>query len=64
MRIAFRHRLGPDCYPDENKLDSPADSLYALTDILYGMQKLADRYVLLGELRGDLMDITSDARMI
>jgi starch-binding outer membrane protein, SusD/RagB family len=48
-------------YPDETQLDSPSDSLYSIVGILNRVEKLADSYVLLGELRGDLMDISTDA---
>jgi tetratricopeptide (TPR) repeat protein len=46
-------------FEDENKLNSPDDSLYSVMGILSQLQKVADRYVILGELRGDLM-ITSE----
>jgi hypothetical protein len=42
-------------------LDSPNDTLYSMTGILRKMQAIADRYVLIGELRGELMDITENA---
>ncbi|MBO5663384.1 MAG: hypothetical protein J6R95_01220, partial [Bacteroidales bacterium] len=45
-------------YADNNRLDSPNDSVFSLVGILYQFQKLGDQYVLLGELRGDLMDVT------
>lgn len=35
------------------------DSLYSTFGVLSQLQKLADSYVLLGELRGDLLDVTS-----
>lgn len=43
------------------KLDSPNDSLYSVMGILSQAQKLGERYVLLGELRGDLMSATHNA---
>lgn len=43
------------------RLDSPNDSLYSVMGILSQMQRLGDRYVLLGELRGDLMEATPAA---
>ncbi len=46
---------------DENQLDSPNDTLYSMLGIFSQLEKLADRYILLGELRGDLMDATSNA---
>lgn len=45
-------------YADNNRLDSPNDSVFSLVGILSKFQKLGDQYVLLGELRGDLMDVT------
>ncbi|MBN1186195.1 MAG: RagB/SusD family nutrient uptake outer membrane protein [Bacteroidales bacterium] len=47
--------------PGENQPDSPNDAIYSLSGIFSQLEKLADRYVLLGELRGDLMDITSNS---
>lgn len=43
------------------QLDSPNDSLYSAMGILSQVRNLGDRYVLLGELRGDLMSTTSNA---
>jgi len=48
-------------FPENHKIDSPNDSIYSMIGIFTKLQKLADRYVLLGELRGDLMDITENA---
>lgn len=45
-------------YEDDNKLDSPNDTVFSILGILSKVQNLSDRYVLLGELRGDLMDVT------
>ena len=47
--------------PDENRINSQNDSIYSLIGIFSQLEKLADRYVLLGELRGDLMDISEHA---
>lgn len=46
---------------EEYRLSSPADSLYSMMGVLTRVQKLADTYVLLGELRGDLLDVTENA---
>lgn len=43
------------------QMDSPNDSLYSMMGILSQAQRLGERYVLLGELRGDLMTATADA---
>ena len=48
-------------FPDENKPDSPNDAIYSMSGIFSKLEKIADRYVLLGELRGDLMDVTEFA---
>ncbi len=48
-------------FPENHQIDSPNDSIYSMVGIFTQLQKLADRYVLLGELRGDLMDITENA---
>lgn len=45
-------------FADDYKLDNTTDSIYGVIGILNKMQKLADRTVLLGEARGDLVDIT------
>ena len=42
-------------------LSTANDSLYSALGILGQMQKLSERYVLMGELRGDLMSATEDA---
>jgi hypothetical protein len=48
---------------DGRELNSPNDTLYSMVGILRKMQAIADRYVLVGELRGDLLDITENATM-
>lgn len=57
--------LDPDSdrlvFPDEYLLNSPKDTVYSMVGILAQVEKLADRYVLLGELRGELMDLKDDA---
>lgn len=42
-------------YEDRHDLNSAADSLYSVVGILSKLQTIADRTVLLGELRGDLV---------
>jgi hypothetical protein len=42
----------------DNTLNSPNDSVYSLFGILSGMQDLAGKYFVLGELRGDLAGVT------
>lgn len=48
-------------FPENHKIDSPNDSIYSMIGIFTQLQKLADRYVVLGELRADLMDVTQNA---
>ena len=45
----------------DHTLSTANDSLYSAMGILGQMQKLSERYVLMGELRGDLMSATEDA---
>lgn len=48
-------------FPGKHQPDSPNEANYSMAGIFSLLDKLADRYVLLGELRGDLMDITTHA---
>lgn len=48
-------------YADQEHLNSHVDTLYSMTGILNQLQLLADRTILLGEVRGDLVTITNDA---
>src|SRR5665647_1950326 len=43
---------------DNNGLSSPNDSVTSVLGLLRGMQKVGDRYILLGEMRADLLDVT------
>lgn len=43
---------------EDNGLNSANDTLYSVLGIMSQMRQLADRYVVLGELRADLMDLT------
>ena len=45
----------------DHTLSTANDSLYSALGIVGQMQKLSERYVLMGELRGDLMSATEDA---
>ena len=42
-------------YDNENTLDRPTDTVYSVLGIIKGLQKIADRSVILGEIRGDLV---------
>lgn len=48
-------------FEDEYGMKSTNDSLYSMFGVFSQMEKLADEYVLLGELRGDLMDVTANS---
>ena len=46
---------------DDHNMTAANDTLYAMYGVFSQFQKLADSYVLLGELRADLMDVTDTA---
>ena len=48
-------------FADDSHLSNATDTIYSVTGVLSKLQALADRTILLGELRGDLTDITADA---
>lgn len=48
-------------FQEDNKLQNSTDSVYSVMGIIYKMQTIADRTVLLGELRGDLTKTTASA---
>jgi len=48
-------------FQEDNHLQSPTDSVYSVMGIIYKMQVIADRTVLLGELRSDLTTTTGSA---
>jgi len=48
-------------YEKDNHLDSPSDSVYSVMGIVYKLQTIADRTVILGELRGDLTTVQAAA---
>ncbi|MDO4171715.1 MAG: RagB/SusD family nutrient uptake outer membrane protein [Prevotellaceae bacterium] len=48
-------------FVEDNTLSTPEDSLYSVMGIIRQMQTIADRTVLLGEVRADLMTPTSKA---
>ena len=47
----------------DHDLNSANDSLYSVVGILAQIQKLGERYVVVGEARGDLMELTGNAGM-
>jgi len=50
-------------FAEDNKLDSPTDTVYSVIGIINLMQKVSDRTLLLGEIRGDLVSLTPDANV-
>lgn len=48
-------------YADDEHLNDATDTLYSVTGIMHKLQMLADRTILLGELRGDLVEVTEYA---
>ena len=48
-------------YTDNHKIDEASDTIYSMTGVLHKLQTIADRTILLGEVRGDLVDVTSVA---
>lgn len=50
-------------FEEDNQLKSPNDSIYSVMGILSQLQRVGDRYVLLGELRGDLMTVSNEASL-
>lgn len=47
-------------YPEEHELATSADTVYSVIGIMNKIQALADRSVLLGELRADLVDVNEN----
>lgn len=50
-------------FVENNKLDSPNDTVYSLLGVINKMQIVADRTILLGEIRGDLTTLTENANL-
>lgn len=48
-------------YFSDSTLDNPSDTLYSVVGVINKLQSLSDRTILLGELRGDLSDVTEGA---
>lgn len=48
-------------FDEDHKLNTANDSLYSAMGILSQLQTLGERYVLLGEIRGDLVSVPSNA---
>lgn len=50
-------------FVDDNQLNTPNDTVYSLMGIINKLQVVADRTILLGELRGDLTSLTEYATL-
>ena len=48
-------------FSDVNHLGNATDTIYSVTGIMNKLQELADRTILLGEVRGDLVTLTNNA---
>lgn len=48
-------------FEEDNQLKSTNDLFYAISGIMAEVQKIGDRYVIFGELRGDLMTVSENA---
>jgi len=50
-------------FPDGYQMNASNDTLYSMFAIFSQLEKVADSYVILGELRGDLMDVTPSSNV-
>ncbi|VBB44741.1 conserved exported hypothetical protein [uncultured Paludibacter sp.] len=50
-------------FPDEYQFTSANDTLYSMFGVFSQLEKLAESYVILGEVRGDLMDLTDKSSL-
>ena len=50
-------------FTKDNTLSTPNDTLYSLLGVISKLQNIADRTVILGEIRGDLTSLTSEATL-
>jgi len=50
-------------FEQDYRMKSPNDTVYSMSGIFHQLQNIADSYVLLGELRGDLMDVTDNSNL-
>jgi len=48
-------------YEKDYQLQSPNDTIYSMVGIYSQLQKIMDSYILLGEMRGDLLDVTENS---
>ncbi len=57
----FKQESDDVLYADQEHLNNAVDTVYSVVGILNKLQVLADRTILLGEVRGDLVEVTNDA---
>jgi len=57
----FKQESDDVLYADQEHLNNAVDTIYSVTGILNKLQALADRTVLLGEVRADLVSLTNEA---
>lgn len=50
-------------YENDYRMSSPNDTVYAMEGIWNQLRNIADSYVLLGELRGELLDVTENSNV-
>lgn len=50
-------------FVDDNRLNTPNDTVYSLMGIINKMQVVADRTIILGEIRGELTSLTENANL-
>lgn len=64
---AFTSCTEPDStlvsFVEDNTLSTPNDTLNSLMGVIKKMQQIADRTVILGEVRGDLISLTENANL-
>lgn len=51
---------GRVAYEENHRLDNPNDSIYSVMGVLSLIQQIADRTIIMGELRGELMTVDYD----
>ena len=57
----FEQQSDDVLYADQDHLDNAVDTVYSVAGIMNKLQAIADRTILLGEVRGDLVDVTMSA---
>ena len=57
----FKQESDDVLYADNEHLQNAVDTVFSVTGILKKLQAIGDRTILLGELRGDLVELTTEA---